>query len=80
MFYPKRQRGGIEIPHFLVKAVNSTGRPEPVSSLPSWSYGFDSRRPSSCLSAVLASYDSTSLPTADRSLRKRLISWKPSTA
>ena len=36
-FYPKRLRGGIEMPHFLVKAVTSTGRPEPVSSLPSWS-------------------------------------------
>jgi hypothetical protein len=32
------------------------------------------------LSAVFASRDSISVPTADRSLRKRPISWKPSTA
>jgi len=32
------------------------------------------------LSAALASCDSTSSPAADRSLRKRFISWKPNAA
>ena len=42
---PKRQRGGIEMSYLLVTAVNLSGRPWCVTSLPSWSCGFDSRRP-----------------------------------
>jgi hypothetical protein len=44
-FYPKGQRGGIEMSYLLVKAANRSDGPECVTSLPSWSCGFDSRRP-----------------------------------
>jgi hypothetical protein len=44
-FYPKRQPGGAGELFLLVAAANREGRPGCVTSLPSWSYGFDSRRP-----------------------------------
>ncbi len=44
-FYPKRQRSGIEMPYLLVTAANWKDQPWYVTSLPSWSCGFDSRRP-----------------------------------
>ena len=44
-FLPDRHRRGVEMPYLLVTAASWTGRPEPVTSLPSWSCGFDSRRP-----------------------------------
>jgi hypothetical protein len=44
-FYPKRRRGGTEMSYLLVTAANWNDRPECVTSLPSWSCGFDSRRP-----------------------------------
>jgi hypothetical protein len=44
-FYPKRRRGGIEMSFLLVTAANRSGCPGCVTSLPSWSCGFDSRRP-----------------------------------
>jgi hypothetical protein len=44
-FYPNGQCSGIETPYLLVTAANWDGRPERVTSLPSWSCGFDSRRP-----------------------------------
>ena len=47
-FYPKRQRGGIEMSFLLATAANRSGWPGCVASLPSWLCGFDSRRPLSC--------------------------------
>jgi hypothetical protein len=44
-FYPKRQCGGIEMSFLLATAANRSGRPGCITSLSSWSYGFDSRRP-----------------------------------
>ena len=44
-FYPKRHRGGIEMSYLMVIAANWSGRSGCVTSLPSWSCGFDSRRP-----------------------------------
>ena len=44
-FYPKRQRSGVEMPYLLVTAASWRGLRESVTSLPSWSCGFDSRRP-----------------------------------
>ena len=44
-FYPDRQRSGVEMVYPLVTAASLGGWPEFVSSLPSWSCGFDSRRP-----------------------------------
>ena len=44
-FYPKRQHSGIEMSYLLITAANRSGQPEFVTSLPSWSCGFDSRRP-----------------------------------
>jgi hypothetical protein len=44
-FYPKRQHSGIEMPYLLVTAANWKDQPWYVTSLPSWSCGFDSRRP-----------------------------------
>jgi hypothetical protein len=44
-FYPKRQCSGVEMVYLLVTASNWSGRPECVTSLPSWSCGFDSRPP-----------------------------------
>jgi hypothetical protein len=44
-FYPKRRRSGIEMSYPLITAANRSGQPELVTSLPSWSCGFDSRRP-----------------------------------
>src|SRR5262249_54857743 len=35
----------LEVPYLLITAANWIGRPESVTSLPSWSCGFDSRRP-----------------------------------
>ena len=49
-------------------------------AIPSWSCGFDPVARCQLLSAALASCDSTSSPAADRSLRKRFISWKPNVA
>ena len=42
---PKSQRNGVEGLYLLVTATSWGGRPEFVTSLPSWSCGFDSRRP-----------------------------------
>jgi hypothetical protein len=44
-FYPNRQGSGVETLYVLVTAANWSGRPECVTSLPSWSCGFGSRRP-----------------------------------
>ena len=44
-FYPKRQCSRAEMVHLLVTATNWSGRAECVTTLPSWSCGFDSRRP-----------------------------------
>ena len=44
-FYPNRRRSGVERLYLLVTAANWNGRPGSVTSLPSWSCGFDSRRP-----------------------------------
>jgi hypothetical protein len=44
-FYPKRWRDGVEMLYLLVTAANCRSRPGCGSSLPSWSCGFDSRRP-----------------------------------
>jgi hypothetical protein len=44
-FYPNRQHSGDEMLYILVTAVNWRGLPESVTSLPSWSCGFGSRRP-----------------------------------
>jgi hypothetical protein len=45
VFYPKKQHSEVEMLYLLVKAANGSRRPEFISSLPSWSCGFDSRRP-----------------------------------
>lgn len=45
IFYPKRQRGEGEMLDLLITATNLSRRPEFVTSLPSWSFGSDSRRP-----------------------------------
>jgi hypothetical protein len=45
VFYPKRRRSGVEMLYLLVTAAKWSSRPECVASLPSWSCGFDSRRP-----------------------------------
>jgi hypothetical protein len=44
-FYPKAQQSGAEMLYVLVIAANWSGRPGCATSLPSWSCGFDSRRP-----------------------------------
>jgi hypothetical protein len=44
-FYPKGQRCGVEVLSVLVTAANWASPPEHTTSLPSWSCGFDSRRP-----------------------------------
>ena len=44
-FYPNGQRSGIEIAYLLVTAANPSGHRDCATSLPSWSCGFDSRRP-----------------------------------
>jgi len=44
-FPPKRQHGGAETLYILVTDASWGGPPESVASLPSWSCGFDSRRP-----------------------------------
>ncbi len=44
-FYPKRRRSRFERLYLLVMAAKCSSRPECVTSLPSWSCGFDSRRP-----------------------------------
>ncbi len=56
-FYPKRQRSGIETPYLLVTAANWDGRSECVTSLPSWSCGFDSRRPLRENTTLLINFD-----------------------
>src|SRR5262249_38414347 len=50
-FYPNRAHRRLEVPYLLITAANWIGRPESVTSLPSWSCGFDSRRPLSCFLA-----------------------------
>ena len=50
-FYPKRQCSRAEMVHLLVTATNWSGRAECVTTLPSWSCGFDSRRPLRVLGA-----------------------------
>ena len=44
-FYPNRQRSGAGMLYLLVTPVNWRGVPECFTSLPSWSCGFDPRRP-----------------------------------
>ena len=44
-FYPNRRRSGVERLSLLVTAANPSGHRECATSLPSWSCGFDSRRP-----------------------------------
>jgi len=44
-FYLRRQCSRVEMLYLLVTAAKRGGRPECATSLPSWSYGFDSRRP-----------------------------------
>ena len=44
-FYLKVQQSGAGMLYVLVIAANRSGRPGCVTSLPSWSCGFDSRRP-----------------------------------
>ena len=44
-FYPNSERSGVEVLYILVAALNWAGGPRCVTSLPSWSCGFDSRRP-----------------------------------
>jgi hypothetical protein len=41
----KGQRSEVEVLYPLVTAANLASWPEHATSLPSWSYGFDSRRP-----------------------------------
>jgi hypothetical protein len=44
-FYPNRYRCRVEMPYLLVTVANCIGRPGSVTTLLSWSCGFDSRRP-----------------------------------
>lgn len=44
LFYPKRQRSGVEMLYLLVTAANWGSRPECASSLPSWSCGLATER------------------------------------
>jgi hypothetical protein len=44
-FYPNRHRREVKRPYLPVTATNWRDRPKYVTSLPSWSCGFDSRRP-----------------------------------
>ena len=44
-FYPKRRRSRIERLYLLIMAAKCSSQPECATSLPSWSCGFDSRRP-----------------------------------
>jgi len=45
VFYPRRQCSGVEMLYLLVTAANWNSRAGCANSLPSWSCGFDSRRP-----------------------------------
>ena len=58
-FYPKVQQSGAEMLYVLVIPANWNGRPGRVTSLPSWSCGFDSRRP---LDLYWKSYDAFARP------------------
>jgi hypothetical protein len=44
-FYPRRRSGEVRFLYFLVTVPIGSARPGSASSLPSWSCGFDSRRP-----------------------------------